>query len=470
MLKKIFLLSVICYLTSGIFTPKASATCFTISDPQYSTCMGGTDILFCPGPPSYCCTDTTNDVCPGSPSPSIAPSTSPASSPTPTPQVNPYSFCTSLNVSPNPGPTGSTFNVVGEGCQSSYVDTFVIKVYENSGIGSLIFSSSISVSTTPSNFSVPITTNLIPGYYSVEITEDPGSRDVDTILLIVTTSGALQCCDIDPDNCTIINFLTDKCPTECPMESAMNGEVKCMRRFPITPTPKPLVPPWFCNVSGNTASGIDTGLGCTTFCAGTFAAKALGWSTVTTSGIAFIVILVAIGMFIMSAGDSKKIQAAKELLYSALGGVFLIAIGIVLLNAIGVNILKLDKLGFDLDATCKPISFEPPPPTPTRIPTSMPTITKVPSTPIPSVTPLPTPIPPTPTPWLRYACCTRRAASSVCKLPSECIGSCTGSCGGSSCPTCCRCASTICVETKNWCNGQSQPLCTDPSYLSGRCN
>ena len=42
-----------------------------------------------------------------------------------------------------------------------------------------------------------------------------------------------------------------------------------------------------------------------------------------------------------ASGDPKKVQAARELLMSALAGLIIIALSLVLLNFIGVKILNL---------------------------------------------------------------------------------------------------------------------------------
>jgi len=164
-----------------------------------------------------------------------------------------------------------------------------------------------------------------------------------------------------------------------------------------------LVPPWFCGVIGIAANGIDTGLGCIPFWVGPFTAKVLAWGAVISLGIAFIIILVAIAMFIMTRGDPKKIQAAKELLLSAIGGIFLIIISLVLLNYLGVNILNLNNLGFKINSTDGgSIIFSVPAPIPTIFPTSVPTTIPTSNPTPPSNTPPPpataTPKPPPPPP------------------------------------------------------------------------
>jgi len=49
-----------------------------------------------------------------------------------------------------------------------------------------------------------------------------------------------------------------------------------------------------------------------------------------------------------AGGDPKKVQAAKELLVSALSGLVIIVLSVVLLNFIGVSVLGLEKFGLKL--------------------------------------------------------------------------------------------------------------------------
>lgn len=93
--------------------------------------------------------------------------------------------------------------------------------------------------------------------------------------------------------------------------------------------------------------GVDTAIGC--LHAGTpteFIGQLLGWGVGVGGGIAFLLIVYSGFMIATAAGDPKRVQAARELLTSALSGLILIVLSIFLLNFIGVRILNLPSLGF----------------------------------------------------------------------------------------------------------------------------
>lgn len=89
-------------------------------------------------------------------------------------------------------------------------------------------------------------------------------------------------------------------------------------------------------------SCIDTAIGCIDIGSesGLFT-FILGWAMGIAGGVAFILIIVAGFMYITSAGDPKKVQAAKELLGAAIGGLLLLIFSAFILRVIGVNILGI---------------------------------------------------------------------------------------------------------------------------------
>ena len=72
-----------------------------------------------------------------------------------------------------------------------------------------------------------------------------------------------------------------------------------------------------------------------------FISQLLGWGVGIGGGIAFLMIVLAGFQMATASGDPKKVQAARELLMSALAGLIIIALSLVLLNFIGVKILNL---------------------------------------------------------------------------------------------------------------------------------
>lgn len=100
---------------------------------------------------------------------------------------------------------------------------------------------------------------------------------------------------------------------------------------------------------GTDNKGVNTAIGC--LMAGDpkiFISQLLGWGVGIGGGIAFLMIVLAGFQMVTASGDPKKVQAAKELLTSAIAGLVLIVLSVVLLNFIGVSILGLNSLGFSI--------------------------------------------------------------------------------------------------------------------------
>ena len=91
------------------------------------------------------------------------------------------------------------------------------------------------------------------------------------------------------------------------------------------------------------ADHVNTALGCLNVGGDGTAAitTILSWATGVSGGIAFIMIIVAAFQITTAAGDAKKVQAGKELLYAALAGIFFIAFSVVILNFLGVKLLGI---------------------------------------------------------------------------------------------------------------------------------
>lgn len=116
-------------------------------------------------------------------------------------------------------------------------------------------------------------------------------------------------------------------------------------------------PGLICNQAGNCAKGlppaiaggascVNTGLGCLNFTGKSTIQSVLNWSISIAGGIAFIIIIAAAFQITTARGDAKRVQAGKELLFSALAGIFMIVLAIVLLNFLGLNVLGLQQFGF----------------------------------------------------------------------------------------------------------------------------
>ncbi|OQA82568.1 MAG: hypothetical protein BWY29_00762 [Microgenomates group bacterium ADurb.Bin238] len=96
----------------------------------------------------------------------------------------------------------------------------------------------------------------------------------------------------------------------------------------------------FCNNS----SGIATAIGCVSLEPGDFAGDILRFSVGIGGGIALLLLLYGFTLLTMSAGSPDKVNAAKEIITSAIGGLIFVTMATVLMGFIGINILHLPGL------------------------------------------------------------------------------------------------------------------------------
>ena len=129
--------------------------------------------------------------------------------------------------------------------------------------------------------------------------------------------------------------------TNCPENSAYAGY--CCDNLPQcydTTTTAPLSAPT--PLCGPDGLGVRTAIGC--LMAGDpkqLVSQLWGWGIGVGGLIAFVLIVFAGFQTVTSAGDPKRFKAAQELMTSAVGGLILIVLSVVLLNFIGVNVLAL---------------------------------------------------------------------------------------------------------------------------------
>ena len=167
---------------------------------------------------------------------------------------------------------------------------------------------------------------------------------------------ASQCCDtLDQCNepitqvrCAPTGSALCVLRTNCPADSNYSGYC-CdnINQCYNTTAKGPETPPGA--LCGTDNKGVNTAIGC--LMAGepkVFISQLLGWGVGVGGGIAFLMIVLAGFQMVTASGDPKKVQAARELLMSALGGLIIIVLAVVLLNFIGVKILRLNNLGFSL--------------------------------------------------------------------------------------------------------------------------
>lgn len=94
----------------------------------------------------------------------------------------------------------------------------------------------------------------------------------------------------------------------------------------------------------NGGTGIATAIGCVSLQPSDFAGDILRFSVGIGGGIALLLLLYGFTLLTMSAGSPDKVNAAKEIITSAVGGLIFITMATVLMGFIGINILNLPGL------------------------------------------------------------------------------------------------------------------------------
>lgn len=93
--------------------------------------------------------------------------------------------------------------------------------------------------------------------------------------------------------------------------------------------------------------GINTAVGCVPVLDSSngisFVNWVLKWALGLGGGFAFLLILYAGFMIMTSAGNPERLKAGQELLTSAISGILLLIFSVVILNLIGINILRIFK-------------------------------------------------------------------------------------------------------------------------------
>lgn len=86
---------------------------------------------------------------------------------------------------------------------------------------------------------------------------------------------------------------------------------------------------------------VKTALGCLPTDPKAFVNKAVPWAIYLGAGIAFLLGVFGALMIVLSAGNPEKMQAGKEMITSAIGGLILIVFAVFILRVVGVDILRI---------------------------------------------------------------------------------------------------------------------------------
>ena len=108
---------------------------------------------------------------------------------------------------------------------------------------------------------------------------------------------------------------------------------------PILPTPTPQ--PILCG----SEESVNTAVGCIPASdINEFTAFVIGWAVRMGGGISFLLILLSGFIIITSSGNPQKVKAGKELLTSAISGLFLIIFSVFILEIVGLRIFRIPGL------------------------------------------------------------------------------------------------------------------------------
>lgn len=92
----------------------------------------------------------------------------------------------------------------------------------------------------------------------------------------------------------------------------------------------------------NNKTGVQTGMGCVPFTnTNQLGGTLVRWGIGIGAGIALVLIALASFQIMTSAGDPKRLEEGRGILYAALSGVTLIAMSAFVLRLLGINVLGL---------------------------------------------------------------------------------------------------------------------------------
>ncbi|OGC97652.1 hypothetical protein A2634_02945 [Candidatus Amesbacteria bacterium RIFCSPHIGHO2_01_FULL_48_32] len=114
--------------------------------------------------------------------------------------------------------------------------------------------------------------------------------------------------------------------------------------------------PIFCFTAIGNRPGIKTPIGCLPYAgdlAGADAGKIIvttlvGWSVNLTGGLAILSLIYGAFLVATARGDLKRVSAGREVISAALAGLILISLAVVFLNFLGIKVLNLGSLGFNV--------------------------------------------------------------------------------------------------------------------------
>ncbi len=245
--------------------------------------------------------------------------------------------CTSRTVDPASGQVGTTFTVRLEGCTAGNYQVSLFKggpyqTYSAQSVGS--------------NAYVAVISGLPEGTYSATYNEvGQGGTSVGNITVtpqVGATTTRFECQTVN--NMSYCFKCTFNGTTKISCTSPSSGEMgSCPAACKLVVPGGSVGVGMSANIQGSCpADQIETGIGCIPIGSPTgFAAFFLRWGLGIAGGVAMLVFAYASFMLMTSAGDPKRLQTGKELLFSVISGIIMLVFSMFILNLLGVNILGL---------------------------------------------------------------------------------------------------------------------------------
>jgi len=180
--------------------------------------------------------------------------------------------------------------------------------------------------------------NICKNTLNVPCIEDPKSNTV-TCQLVHGRAGAV--CEPKPGTNDCRRGYIPDCSERSGPECGPSSGLCVIEVPPGGPTIPVYDPGCTSGTSYYSFKGVKTALGCLPTDPQYFINLATPWAVGIGAGIAFLLGVFGAMMIVLSAGNPEKMQAGKEMITSAIGGIILIVFSVFILRVIGVDVLKL---------------------------------------------------------------------------------------------------------------------------------
>lgn len=158
------------------------------------------------------------------------------------------------------------------------------------------------------------------------------------------TQGGIQVCQSQQQGQLCSDYSASaSCKASCADTQHSSPAIDCLNSTPVCCVPNPPPSPGAGgSISCSGGTSINTAIGCISYVTRSLLIGfLLKWGIGIVGGIAFLLILVAGFQILTSRGDPTRLQAGQELMTSAIMGVLMLILSLVLLRIIGYGILGI---------------------------------------------------------------------------------------------------------------------------------